>query len=164
LGRILGTHDPARVEQGLRLYRERFSMAGLFENRVYPGVPEMLASLNRVGYRLFIATSKPFVYARSIIQHFKLAEYFAGVYGSELDGRLENTRDLVRFAVESENLRRPDTAIVGDRGQDMFGAKGNAFCGVGVTWGYGSDRELRDAGADVICDAPSEVVRFLTEP
>jgi phosphoglycolate phosphatase len=149
-----------RVEEALRSYRERFSAVGLLENRVYPGVPELLGELNAAGCRLFIATSKPTVFARRIVDHFGLSGYFAGVYGSELDGRLENKGDLIRFVLEEEGIAANDAAMIGDRSHDVVGAKANGVFAVGVLWGYGSVEELE--GADVRCDSPGEVARFLT--
>jgi phosphoglycolate phosphatase len=158
--RLLARHGAkGRVEEALRSYRERFSAVGLLENRVYPGVPEMLGELNAAGCRLFIATSKPTVFARRIVDHFGLSGHFAGVYGSELDGRLENKGDLIRFVLEEQRIAAVDAAMIGDRSHDVVGAKANGVFAVGVLWGYGSQEELE--GADVRCDSPSEVVRFL---
>lgn len=162
-GRLLASAEPSRIEDAMRLYRERYSASGLFENEVYPRLTDLLADLNRAGCRLFLATSKPSVYAQRIVDHFGLAEYFAGVYGSELDGRLENKSDLLRFVLDKERLKADVTAMVGDRGQDMLAAKAHSLCAVGVTWGYGSRNELEAAGADVMCSSPAEVFQFLTE-
>ena len=92
-----------------------------------------------------------------------MAVYFAGIYGAELDGRFDNKRDLLRYVLDSEGLNARTTAMVGDRSHDILAAKAHNLCAVGVTWGYGSREELQDAGADVICGTPSEVVSFLTE-
>lgn len=163
LGRFLHTDDTTRMAEALNLYRERYSITGLFENRVYPGVLEMLGSLNASGFRLFVATSKPASFARRIIDRFEMAQYFQGVYGAELNGALENKRDLLRFLLDSERLDASSAVMVGDRSQDMAGAKANSLCTVGVLWGYGSREELRESGADAIFGSPSEVVRFVME-
>ena len=162
-GDLLATREASRIEEALRLYRGRYSVTGLLENRVYPGLAETLASLNTVGCRLFIATSKPSVYAQKIVDHFELTKYFVAVYGSDFDGRLENKADLIRYLLDSEHLDARDTVMVGDRSHDMLGAKAHGLCAIGVTWGYGSRKELEDANADVICASPNEVFRFLTD-
>jgi phosphoglycolate phosphatase len=156
---LLATEDAGQIELALRHYRERYSTTGLFENRVYPGVIEMLAGLKTSGCRLFVATSKPAVFARPIVDHFDLSQYFARVYGSELDGQRDNKGDLLRFLLDSEHLDARHTAIVGDRSHDMVGAKTHRLYAIGVTWGYGPPTELQQAGADVLCDAPADVVR-----
>jgi len=160
--KFLATQDASRIENAMHFYRERYSVIGLFENSVYPEVPEMLAKLNTAGCRLFVATSKPAVFAHRVVQHFELERYFSHVYGSELDGRLENKVTLLRSILDIEALDAHTTAMVGDRAQDVEGAKAHNLCAVGVTWGYGSRNEVQEAGADVICSTPTEVVRFLT--
>ena len=162
-GRFLKTDDAERIAEALRLYRERYSTTGLFENHVYAGVPEMLGCLNGAGCRLFVATSKPRVFAQKIVEHFDLAQHFAGVYGSELDGRLDNKKDLIRSILVADDLSAEGAVMVGDRSHDVVGAKANAVSAVGVTWGFGSRGELETAGAEVICESPNEVVRFLIE-
>ena len=162
-GNLLATREASCIEEALRLYRERFSVTGLLENRVYSGLSEMVANLNMVGCRLFIATSKPSVYAHKIIDHFGLTKLFVAVYGSDFDGRLENKADLIHHLLDSEHLVARDSVMVGDRSHDILGAKAHGVSAIGVTWGYGSRKELEDAGADVICSSPTEVCRFLTE-
>ena len=162
-GRFLATNDATRTDEAVKLYRERYAVTGLFENRVYPGLFEMLANLNAAGLRLFVATSKPTVFARRIIDHFSLAGFFASVYGAELDGRFDDKRDLLRHILDAESLGVSHTVVVGDRSHDVVAARAHGLCAVGVTWGYGSRKELQEAGADVICDNPSEVVSFLTK-
>lgn len=162
-GNLLTTRDARRIDEALRLYRERYSVTGLLENRAYPGVAELLANLNTVGCRLFVATSKPYVYAKKIVDHFELTKYFVAVYGSDFDGRLENKADLIRHVLDAEHLDSRNAVMVGDRSHDMVGAKAHGVCTIGVSWGYGSRKELEDAGADVICSSPTEVFRFLTE-
>ena len=162
-GTFLGTAEAGRSEEALRLYRERYSVTGLLENQVYPGMSEMLENLNKVGCRLFVATSKPSVYAQKIVDHFGLRKYFVAVYGSKFDGSLENKADLIHYLLDSEDVDARDAVMVGDRSHDILGAKAHSLCAIGVTWGYGSRKELEDAGPDVICSSPTEVFRFLTE-
>ena len=161
--RLLNTDDEGHIEKALAFYRERYSTIGLFENSVYPGVPEMLAGLHAAGCRLFVATSKPVVYARKIVGHFDLAKYFTAVHGSELDGKNENKPDLIRFILSTEGLTPRAVAMVGDRVHDIVAAKENAVSAVGVTWGFGPRSELEAARADMICDSPSELLHFLAE-
>ena len=157
-GLLLQTDDADLIEQALGLYRDRFSTVGLFENTVYPGVREMLEQLQR--QTVFLATSKPRVYAERILSHFELSGYFEGIYGSELNGRFENKTDLLRHVLTSERLAASSTLMVGDREHDIIGARQNACGAMGVTYGYGSEDELRSAGADHICHSPQEVATF----
>ena len=106
---LLDTDDEAAVDEGVRLYRERYSTIGKFENSLIPGIPEMLAIFVAKGYFLSIATSKLKTYAGDIIDHFDLRRYFQVLHGSEIDGRNAAKGDLVRHILATEQL---------DNGQD----------------------------------------------
>jgi phosphoglycolate phosphatase len=154
---ILKTTDEKIIEQAVVLYRERFSVVGMFENEVYEGVPEMLSSLQSLSKRLFVATSKLELYTHEILKHFRLYDYFEGVYGSEPGGRFDNKADLIRHIIARESLASEETLMVGDRKYDIAGAKENNCPAAGVTYGYGSAEELTAAGADYLCRTPREV-------
>jgi phosphoglycolate phosphatase len=158
---LLPEPDEARLAEAIALYRERFVDRGLFENRVYPDIPELLAALAERGLRTAIATSKPTVYAERIARHFGLRERLHAVYGSELDGRLVHKHDLLAHALESEGASAEDVVMVGDRSFDVAGAAANAIVAIGVTWGYGTREELSAAGARWLCDAPMDVLATL---
>jgi phosphoglycolate phosphatase len=160
---ILNTTDRALVERAVRLYRERFSTVGMFENKVYEGVPEMLAALKASSKKLFVATSKVQVYTEQILKHFDLFDYFDGVYGSAPDGHLDNKADLIRHILASESLKACETLMVGDRKYDIEGAKKNHCPAVAVTYGYGSVEELTEAGADYLCKSPNDVAALFKE-
>jgi phosphoglycolate phosphatase len=93
---LLGTDDLA--VKALSFYRERFADIGIFENEIYLGIEDTLSVLAKSGRRLFVATSKPSVYAERIIDHFKLRFYFERVFGSDLDGRRSDKTDLMGYA------------------------------------------------------------------
>jgi phosphoglycolate phosphatase len=150
------------IEAAVRLYRERFSTLGLFENRVYDGIPQCLQELRTSVDTLHLATSKPAVYAQRIVQHFELDHHLDGVYGSELDGRLGDKTELIGHIVEREKLQPEKTVMIGDRSFDMIGARNNRVPAIGVLWGYGSEAELEQAGADYLCASPRELVELLS--
>ena len=158
---LLQTDDPAPPQEALRLFRERFSTIGLFENSPYPAIPALLRTLQDAGLRLFIATSKPAVYARRIVAHFDLAHYFQLVYGSELDGRLTHKNELIQHLLQQENLDSAQTLMIGDREHDILGAQANGVSAAGVTWGYGTQQELTAAGALTLLHQPADLLHFL---
>ena len=133
------------AEQALEAYRERFAVTGLYENKVFPEVAETLAELKRHGYRLFLATAKPTVYARQILEHFELDQYFKGIYGSELNGDRTNKGDLIEYLLQQEQLDPATCIMVGDREHDIFGARHNGIETIAVTYGYGSPEEFAQA-------------------
>ena len=152
---LLGPGDNDRVEQAVRLYRERFTAKGMFENSVYPGIVDALAELRDYGVQLFVATSKPRGFAERIVEHFELGRFFSNVYGSELSGANADKKDLLGHVLRAESLPPANTVMVGDRSYDILGARANSLFSVGVLWGYGSREELVAAGAGALCDAPN---------
>ncbi len=160
---LLHTADAARIEEAMALYRERFSTAGLFENEMYPGVTEMLAEVARAGLACFVATSKPAVFAERILEYFGLARCFRGVYGAELGGRFDDKSDLLAHLLSREALPPGHAVMVGDRAADVVAARANGLRSIGVLWGYGSERELVDAGATTLCARPEDLMPALEE-
>jgi len=157
---LLQTFDelvgPALASRALGYYRERFSETGWRENAVYPGIHDALGAITGAGHRCFLATSKPRVFARRIVEHFDLAPYLAEIYGSELDGTRTDKTELLRFASRQRSGSR-DSVMVGDRYHDIAGALNNGFRAIGVTWGYGSEDELLDAGAHCLAESPDQL-------
>ena len=154
---ILGRDDPGRHAEALRLFRERFSTVGLFENELYDGIPDALEALRDLGLRLVLATSKPVVFARRIARHFDIDTSLDAIYGSELDGSLGKKAQLIAHIVEREGIDRSRAVMVGDRMHDCEGASANGVETIGVLWGYGSREELQSAGAAAICAQPREL-------
>jgi len=159
---LLGMAESERIEEAMVFFRQRFADTGLFENQVYAGVRTMLERTGQAVAGMYVATSKPAVYAERIVNHFGLEEYFRKVYGSELDGRFDDKAELLAHLLASEQIA-PDTAVmIGDRAVDVCAAKANGVRSVGVLWGYGTEKELVDAGADILCRTPRELARHLS--
>ncbi len=150
----------SRAANALHIFRERFSRIGWKENEAYPGIGETLARLQAAGMPLYVATSKPLVYATKIIEHFQLRQYFKAIYGSELDGTRCDKSELLAYAI-SDSGAHDNVVMVGDREHDIIGALANGIQAIGVTYGYGSRTELIQAGADCVIDRPEELVGVL---
>lgn len=149
------------ADEGVRLYRERFGVTGLFENELIPGIPHVLDHFRSAGKRLFVATSKPEVFAVQIVEHFKLTPYFERVYGSELDGTRVDKRDLLPHIQLQEGFASHEAVMIGDREHDVIGAKAINVPTIGVRWGYGSDAELTAAGVHRLVDHPHEITSVI---
>ncbi len=149
-----------RVAEAIAHYRTRFSATGIFENSVYEGIQPALAQLTERGASLHLATSKPRVYARRILEYFELESYFVSVHGSEWDGARSHKADLIAYALAQEAIAPTQAVMVGDRAYDMVGAVANKIPAVGVLWGYGSRAELVEAGADRLLAQPSELAQM----
>ncbi|TWG99046.1 phosphoglycolate phosphatase [Mesorhizobium sp. J18] len=155
--KLLGTDDQALVEEAVRLYRERYSDIGKFENSLIEGIPETLSRLADGGHQMFVATSKLSTYANEIIEHFGLRKYFKALYGSGLDGRHADKTELIAHLLESESLDPERCTMIGDRSHDVLGANANKTRSIGVLWGYGDRQELESAGAGLIVERPQEL-------
>jgi phosphoglycolate phosphatase len=158
---LLDTTSPELIERAVALYRERFGTIGLFENEVYPGVPEMLAAAGALAPAAFVATSKPAVYAERIVKHFGLDHHFARVYGSELAGRFEDKSELLPHLLAAEAIAPGAAVMIGDRSVDVLAARAAGIRSIGVLWGYGSAAELTEAGADALCASPGDLLACL---
>jgi phosphoglycolate phosphatase len=156
--KFVGTDELAH--RAVELYRERFRDVGLYENEAYAGIEETLAKVAVGGRRLFVATSKPKVYADRIIEHFGLGGLFEHVFGSELDGTRTDKADLLAYALSEAKLDPAQAIMIGDRSHDVVGARKNGMKAIGVLYGYGSLAELTDAGADHLCAAHPDLVRY----
>ena len=154
--RLLGGDHSA--DRAVSLYRERFGDIGLYENGVYEGIGDVLMALCASGHRLFVATSKPHVFAERIIDHFGLRDHFERVFGSELDGTRVDKSHLLEYALKEASVEPSKTLMIGDRSHDMVGARNNGMKGIGVLYGYGSRDELLQAGAHHVCATPGSIL------
>ncbi len=153
---------PELVDEVIRLYRYRYNdLGGKFENRVYPGVEEMLGKLRRSGLRLLLGTSKPELFAREILDRFSLSQHFSCIAGATLDRSRENKSDVLRYLLSFADPAGR-AVMVGDTRYDVEGAHELGIPCVGVTWGYGPLEELESAGADAIVNSPAELLAYLT--
>lgn len=157
--------DEARAQEAVEKYRERFQDTGIFENRVYDGIPAMLRTLQSKGMHLAVASSKPTVFVERILEHFHIDRYFEVVVGSELDGSRSNKDEVVQEALRrlfpDGRILRDQVRMIGDRKFDVEGAKALGVESVGVTYGYGSMEELKEARADYIVRSVEELRKFL---
>lgn len=160
---LLGPDDEL-AEAAVDLYRERYIRQGMFENRVYEGIPEALEDLANGGHCLFVATSKPDIFARKILSHFRLAPFFKEIYGCELDGTRGDKTSLISHVLEQESLAASATVMVGDTIYDMEGAKRNGISGMGVLWGYGTREVLEASGAHACILSPRDLASLFHWP
>ena len=160
---IFGSEQDPRVSKGVAYFRERFGDVGLFENEVYPGIPESLDELVKAGHHLHIATSKPEVFAVRILDHFDLSGPFTSVHGSELDGTRSDKGELIDYILKTKGIPANDAMMIGDRKHDVLGAVKNEVSGCGVLWGYGSREELDEAGASHLFESPKTLGHDILE-
>ena len=160
LGRLIDGASEAMIDEAVRGFRERYDTKGWRENRVYPGVRELLRGIRALSWRAYLATSKRQPIAARILEHFELAPYFAGIYGSG-GVRDSGKAELVNRVLQRESIAPAEAVFVGDRLYDIRGARACGIDSIGVTYGYGSRQELEGAGATQICDDPASVLALL---
>ena len=161
----MGVHVD-HVADVIAAYRERYNAVGKLENSVYDGVPEMLDALRADGHTLTLATAKPETVAIEIVDHFELTHHFAEMCGSteEIGSERRTKGEVITHALHLLGVSARDrvaldhVVMVGDRDHDVEGAHLNAIDCIGVTWGFGSYAELREAGAAVVVGTPDDVV------
>ncbi|MBQ6034345.1 MAG: HAD hydrolase-like protein [Ruminococcus sp.] len=151
-----------QVNEAVRIFRERYSTVGLFENRVYEGVPEMLKRLRDGGKRIMVATSKPEVYAVRIFDRFGLSQFFEIVGGANINGTRNDKDEVIEYVLEKAGISdRSSVLMIGDRRQDVIGAHKTGLKCMGILWGFGSIEELTEAGADFIAETPEKAADML---
>jgi phosphoglycolate phosphatase len=157
LAQVLRRFGDDRVDEAVAAYRRHYGSTGLLETTVYPGLGEALDQLLAQEARLFIATSKRTVFAEAILASLGLIDRFAGVHGSEPGGAVDRKADLIAELMRRHDLSAPRCLMVGDRRQDVEGARANGVSTVGVLWGYGDRAELESAGAAHLVAEPGEL-------
>lgn len=145
-------------------YREYYADQGIYENRLYDGIENLLEKLKRSGRQMAIATSKPEKYARMIAEYFKIDGYFAYIGGAHMDGRRTCKAEVIAYVLESMGIcDLKKVVMIGDREHDIKGAIQTGIDSIGVLYGYGGLGELQEAGADQIAETPEEIGEILGE-
>jgi phosphoglycolate phosphatase len=153
--------DQDQSAQAVCYYREYFSQTGIYENAVYAGIPELMEKLRSAGITLAVATSKPNIFANQILQHFALADFFAFVAGSELDGSRVEKVEVIEYALRNLPVtNHADVLMVGDRKHDVIGARLNSVDSLAVTYGYGSRAELISSEPTYLVETVEEILSY----
>ena len=143
-------------------YREYYHDRGIFENRLYDGIIPLLSELKNKGKTVIMATSKPTVFAERIAEHYGFLEFFDIIVGSELDGTRVKKAEVIADALKRAGAPEKESCImIGDRLHDIEGAKANGLRSVGVLYGYGSEAELSEAGADMLVSTVTDLAETL---
>ncbi|WP_446897332.1 HAD family hydrolase [Clostridium sp. LBM24168] len=149
--------------KAIEYYREYFRNKGIFQNKVYEDVYEMLGILKDKGIQIILATSKPTIFAKMILEYFNLNKYFQDVIGSNLDGTRSKKAEVITYIIDKCNINDLEKAImVGDREHDIIGARENTIDCIAVSYGYGTLREIKNAKptyiADNVMDIPDKII------
>lgn len=154
--------DEETGRQAVEYYRERYSVTGIYENRLYPGVEKMLSELKQKGYRLAVASSKPEYYILQILDYFRIYEYFDAIVGSEMNGGRTRKSEVIEEALRLLKMEkhRDQVVMVGDKEHDVLGAREAGIPCIAVTYGYGTEEELDAAEPMAKADSTESLIRF----
>ena len=154
--------DDEKAQLGLIKYREYFADKGIYENKLYDGIIEILGVLKKNNKKIILATSKPEVYAKQILQYFEVYNYFDFVAGADFEETRVNKGDVIKYALKEANIADLSKAImIGDREHDVIGAKENNIKVIGVLYGYGDVIELTQARADYIAKDTNQLLDII---
>lgn len=149
-----------RAEEAVAVYRSRYIPVGKYENTPYPGIRELLETLQRHGHKLYVATSKPEAMSIDILNHFDLAKYFTMICGASMDLSRNSKEAVIAWLLEQSG-EKENMVMVGDTRFDVIGAKHHGIPAIGVSWGYGSVEEMVAAGAVAIAHTTGELLNLL---
>jgi phosphoglycolate phosphatase len=159
--RLLNGHSETEISKAVTVFRERYNSKGVQETVLYPGIAQMLTKVRALGKKMYIGTSKPHDTAVVVCERLKIKHFFQGMYGRRLDVKDHNKADLIKLLISSEAIKPKETVVVGDCKHDIDAAHNNGLMTIGVTYGYGTRRELIQSGADVLCDKPEKIPNFI---
>ncbi len=155
--------DEVAADRGVAKYRERFTDIGIYENKLFEGIPELLEAAKAQDYNIYLATSKPTVFAERILRYFKIDPYFNFVGGSGLDDSRPTKAHVIEHVMDQTDISADTALMIGDRKYDIIGGQTFQIDTVGVLYGFGDRTELEKAGATYIVDNIHELGDFLTK-
>ncbi len=149
------------AETAIAYYREYFRDTGIFENEVYDGIENLLKKIKASGRKIILATSKPEEFAKRILVHFSLDQYFDFAAGATMDVSRSKKGDVIAYALKESGCGSENAVMVGDRMHDILGAKENGLDSIGVLFGYGDREELENAGANYIAETVEDILKYI---
>lgn len=151
-----------RLDEAVDIFRSRYVPIGKFENIPYSGIREVLEALRNQGRKLYVATSKPEVTAREILDHFDLSRYFTEICGATIDKSRSAKEEVIAYLLSLDGCQE-NSVMVGDTAFDVIGAAAHGIPTIGAAWGYGKTEDMVSAGAAAIAQSPEDLLRIIEE-
>jgi len=161
-GTLLQSHDEALVDRAVDIYRPLFDEVGILESRVFPGIPEALATFREAGHSLQVVTVRSIDSARLVVRHVGIDRFFDAIHGPDRTQRTGDKADLVRAALDRAGAQACDALLLGDRAEDVRAARAHGVRAVAAGWGYSAPDELRDARPDYLAATVMDFVTYAT--
>jgi phosphoglycolate phosphatase len=156
----------SEISSAMEKYREYYSEKGMYEAEIYPGVEECIKNLRNSGRKIFVATSKPEIYAKKILERKGILNLFDFVGGSDLEEKFRVEKsDVIDYVLSSNgaSAEKEKCIMVGDRKFDVEGAHRSGIKCAGILWGFGSRVEFNECGADFVLESPRDVEKFILQ-
>lgn len=156
------------AEQAVLYYREYYSTQGIYQNGIMPGMEEAFRTLRAHGCHLYVATSKPELYAKQILEYLRLDGYFDIIAGSTFDKSRDTKAAVIEYLLTgiAPDQTKPsvsDIIMVGDRKFDVLGARTFGIETIGVLFGYGSKEELEACDCRYLAENAEEMVHIILQ-
>ncbi|MGN8648823.1 HAD hydrolase-like protein [Eubacterium pyruvativorans] len=148
---------PEQAEKAVAAYRDYYIPDGMFDCTPFPGIREALGRSREAGRKNLLASSKPEFMCHQILDRFDLSAPFDEIVGATPDGRIDTKLQVLeevfrRLREQNPDFRLSDCVLIGDTKYDAGGAAEAGIDCIGVSYGFGTEEELRDAGALAIFD------------
>ena len=155
--------DETDAKTAMIRYREYYKNKGIFELKPYPGMEELLKQLQASGRTAIVATSKPEIYTKRILEHVGWTGYFSFVGGATMDEKTRATKpQILQYILDTCHITDIREAVmVGDRHYDIRGARAFGMDSIGVLYGFGTKEELSQAGATYLAEDVGSLLCYL---
>lgn len=155
--------NPETIDLMLNYFKEYYTEHCLDNTKPYPGISQLLSSLQEKGVGLAVASNKYQEATTKIIKGCFPDVEFVAIEG-QIEGRNRKPDPSIIFSILAQYpVAKKDILYIGDSGIDMETAKRACVEAIGVSWGFRSVSELRRANADYIITQPSQLLERLND-
>jgi phosphoglycolate phosphatase len=156
--------DINTTKEAVRLYREYYSVHGIYDQKLYDGIPELMKALSEKNVHLFVATAKPDLYAGKILEFMKLDHHFIDICGATADSSRADKTSIIGYVLKKHHINPLESWMIGDKEHDIKGAHAHSMDSIACAYGYGTDEELQEAEPKHICATVQELHDLLLHP
>lgn len=155
---------PSEIERLLAHFRRYYNEHLTDATVPYPGITELLESLRLRGIDVAVASNKYQAAVERLILHFFPQIEWAAVEGQKEGVPVKPDPSIVFGILQRCPTPKRHVVYVGDSGVDMDTARRASVTAVGVTWGFRSEKELREHYADYIVSEPDRILGIVEDP
>lgn len=150
------------TKRAVNFYRSYYAEKGVYENKLYEGITELLDLLQSKKIACMVATSKAEPFALQVLENFNLRHYFDDVSAAQMDGSRSDKADVIAYLIEKHGLDKSSLVMIGDRKFDIIGAQENGIDSIAAGYGHGEESELKNAGPTYFCGDIKSLTAFFS--